>query len=146
MSRILSSMVAAASLALAGAALAADAPQGNPPAQSTTPPATRPMGPGMGPGAHQGMGPGAMGGMHGSQQMQGMMMQHMHGIERLQMSGNVDRDFAEMMIRHHEGAIAMAKVQIEQGKDEAMKKEARRIVSDSEKEIAGLKAALGKLK
>ena len=44
------------------------------------------------------------------------------------------------MIAHHAGAIAMAKVELEMGKDEASKTLARAIIAAQEKEIAEMTA------
>jgi uncharacterized protein (DUF305 family) len=43
-----------------------------------------------------------------------------------------------MMIPHHQGAIDMAKVEIQYGKDPDLRKMAEKMVKDQEKEIADL--------
>ena len=63
-------------------------------------------------------------------------MQEMQGME---MSGDVDKDFATMMIQHHEQAIAMAKVLQAQGKNAELKAMARRMSEQQSKEIDELK-------
>lgn len=68
-----------------------------------------------------------------------MMMKHM-GEKK--MTGNVDKDFAMMMIHHHEAAVKMAKDELSQGKNAALKKMAQKIVQDQTKEIADLKTWL----
>lgn len=55
------------------------------------------------------------------------------------MTGNPDRDFALMMIPHHQGAIDMAKVLLQHGKDSELKKMAQETIPKQEKEIADLK-------
>jgi uncharacterized protein (DUF305 family) len=71
------------------------------------------------------------------QKMHEQMMAH-------PMSGNADRDFAMHMIPHHQGAIDMARVQLEHGTDPELRKMAEKIISDQEKEIAQLKEWLAK--
>ena len=55
-------------------------------------------------------------------------------------TGNADKDFVSMMMPHHQGAIAMAKVEIKYGNDPMLLKMARDIVVAQEKEIAEMKA------
>lgn len=59
-------------------------------------------------------------------------------------SGNPDVDFVRMMIPHHEGAIAMAEVELKYGKDESRKTLAREIIDAQTKEIAEMKEWLTK--
>ena len=51
-------------------------------------------------------------------------------------SGNPDINFAMMMVAHHQGAIDMAQAEIDTGKDPAMIKAAKKIISAQKKEIA----------
>ena len=57
-------------------------------------------------------------------------------------TGNQDRDFARMMIVHHQGAIDMARQQLARGSDPGLKKMAGEIVAAQEREIAELNAYL----
>jgi uncharacterized protein (DUF305 family) len=70
------------------------------------------------------------------------MMKEMHGQ---QMKGNVDYDFASMLKIHHQGAIDMARIELQQGKDETMKKMAQKILTKQTKEVAQLNQLIAKL-
>jgi uncharacterized protein (DUF305 family) len=59
------------------------------------------------------------------------MMSKMHA----HMTGDADKDFAVMMIPHHQGAIDMAKVELEYGKDPELRDLARKIIDAQESEI-----------
>ncbi|WP_199269730.1 DUF305 domain-containing protein [Mucilaginibacter lacusdianchii] len=63
------------------------------------------------------------------------MMKEMHAQ---QMKGNTDLDFAKMLRIHHQGALDMAKVEVEQGKDAVMKNIAQKIIDSQTKEAAQL--------
>ncbi len=60
------------------------------------------------------------------------------------MTGNADRDFAAMMIPHHQGAIDMARAELSHGTDPAMRRLARAIVAAQEREIAVMRAWLAR--
>ena len=59
-------------------------------------------------------------------------------------TGNPDINFAMMMVAHHQGAIDMAQAEIDTGKDPAMIKAAKKIISAQKKEIAQFEAWLKK--
>ena len=56
------------------------------------------------------------------------------------MTGDPDRDFVAGMIAHHAGAIDMAKIQLQYGKDAKLHALAKRIIAAQEKEIAEMTA------
>ena len=55
------------------------------------------------------------------------------------MTGDPDKDFAMMMLPHHQGAIDMAKVELKYGKDPTLRALAEEIIEAQEKEIKDLK-------
>ncbi|MGQ7243102.1 CopM family metallochaperone [Salinicola sp. V024] len=57
-------------------------------------------------------------------------------------SGNPDVDFAQGMLAHHQGAVAMAKVELEYGKDLEMRTLARKIIAAQQAEIEQMQAWL----
>lgn len=59
---------------------------------------------------------------------------HIEMIEAMR-EPNPDIAFAKAMIAHHKGAVHMAKVQLEYGKDETMNKLAQDIINAQETEI-----------
>ena len=77
--------------------------------------------------------------------MMTVSMQRMDkGMEQAPMNGNVDHDFATMMIPHHQGAIEMAKAELSYGKDPVMRRLAQEIIVDQQSEIEAMKLQLGK--
>jgi len=67
------------------------------------------------------------------------MMTDMHQME---MTGNVDNDFAMMMKSHHQAAVDMAQAELESGKDEGLKKMAQNIIDAQKSEINELQSFL----
>ena len=68
----------------------------------------------------------------------------MHAAMAIEFTGNADRDFVLSMIPHHEGAVAMAKIVIEHGKDPEIRALAEAVVKAQDAEIAQMKAWLAK--
>jgi uncharacterized protein (DUF305 family) len=58
-------------------------------------------------------------------------------------SGDVDRDFAAMMIPHHQGAVDMAQAELRYGHNEKLRGIAQQIISEQPQEIVAMRQALG---
>jgi Domain of unknown function (DUF305) len=58
-------------------------------------------------------------------------------------TGDVDADFAAMMIPHHQGAIDMALAELRHGKNEQLRRIAQEIVVEQQQEIIAMRLALG---
>ena len=67
------------------------------------------------------------------------MMEAMH----VSPSGDVDRDFVEMMVPHHQGAIDMAQAMLRYGTSEPLKRLAQEIIITQEQEIFAMRLAIG---
>jgi uncharacterized protein (DUF305 family) len=68
----------------------------------------------------------------------------MHKAMDIEFSGNADVDFAKGMIAHHQGAIDMAKVLLEHGKDAEMRALGEKIIAAQQPEIDQMNAWLAK--
>jgi uncharacterized protein (DUF305 family) len=60
------------------------------------------------------------------------------------MNGNVDHDFASMMIPHHNGAIEMAKAELRYGRDPVMRRMAQEILVEQQSEIDAMNLWMSK--
>jgi hypothetical protein len=58
-------------------------------------------------------------------------------------TGDIDRDFAAIMIPQHQAAIDMAQAELKYGHNEAVRRLAQRIVSQREQEISAMRHAVG---
>ena len=113
------------------------------PAQAQTAPAKAPA-------ASMPMGQMPMGQMHkgaaGSHDMKASMMMGMDGMQKMQMSGDTDKDFAMMMKMHHQQALNMAEMELANGKSPEMMTMAKQIIAAQKKEIAQFDKWLAKQK
>lgn len=70
-------------------------------------------------------------------------MARMHdGMAAAKPTGDPDRDFAAMMIPHHQGAVEMAQIQLRFGRDERLRRLAQGIIVEQRQEIAVMQAIL----
>ena len=60
-------------------------------------------------------------------------------------SGDPDRDFAAMMIPHHQGAVDMARIQLQFGKDPVLRRLAQGIIVEQLQEIDIMKRSMAQL-
>ncbi len=82
------------------------------------------------------MGPSSMAFMEANDRMHQMMM--------LEYTGDADVDFIKGMIPHHQGAVEMAKIVLEHGKDPEVRKLAEGIIAAQEAEIKWMEEWLAK--
>jgi uncharacterized protein (DUF305 family) len=66
-------------------------------------------------------------------------MQKMHEGMDIEYSGDADLDFVKGMIAHHEGAVDMARIELEYGHDPDMRRLAEAIIEAQEREIEFMK-------
>ena len=85
-------------------------------------------------------------GAAGSHDMKASMMMGMDGMQKMTMSGDIDKDFAMMMKMHHQQALNMAEMQLAHGKSPEMKTMAKQIIAAQKKEIAQFDQWLAKQK
>ncbi len=82
----------------------------------------------------------AMDSMSMNSGMQSGMDKMMNDMHQMEMTGNVDNDFAMMMKSHHQAAVDMSQVELDSGQDEDLKKMAEKIISAQKTEINELQA------
>ena len=79
------------------------------------------------------------GGTNSDSTFASQMMQAMDrmdsGMMAAKPTGDPDRDFAAMMIPHHQGAVDMAKVQLIYGRDPVLRRLAQAIIVEQQQEI-----------
>lgn len=72
----------------------------------------------------------------------GAMVKMMVGME-IKPTGDVDHDFVDMMVPHHQGAIDMAQAELRHGHNEQLRRIAQEIIVTQQQEIAAMRLALG---
>jgi len=69
-------------------------------------------------------------------------MTQMKTTMRITPSGDADRDFAAMMVPHHQGAVAMAQAELRYGHNKRLRSLAQEIIVTQHEEIAEMRLAL----
>jgi len=75
---------------------------------------------------------------HDSDRMMDSMHVMMSKMDTMSMTNDPDIDFAAMMRMHHQGAISMANLELQQGKNDSLKRTAQTIIDEQQKEIQDL--------
>jgi uncharacterized protein (DUF305 family) len=94
---------------------------------------------------HAGSAPAPSGEAQTFEQMMGESMSRMDKDMSIAHSGDPDRDFAAMMIPHHQGAIDMAKVELQFGRDPVLRRLAQGIIVEQQQEIEVMRRELRRL-
>lgn len=63
-------------------------------------------------------------------------------MDRVQPTGKPDADFAAMMLPHHQGAIEMAKIELQYGTEPRLRRLAQEIIVTQQSEIELMQLAL----
>jgi uncharacterized protein (DUF305 family) len=75
-------------------------------------------------------------------QMMGAMQRMDAGMMAAKLSDDPDRDFAAMMIPHHQGAVDMAKLELLYGRDPILRRLAQGIIVEQQQEIEVMRRRL----
>ncbi|WP_431217122.1 DUF305 domain-containing protein [Puia sp. P3] len=79
---------------------------------------------------------------HDSNRMMDSMHVMMSKMDTMKMTNDPDIDFAAMMRMHHQGAIGMANLELQQGKNDSLKRTAQKVIDEQQKEIQQLSILL----
>ncbi|HVU96829.1 MAG TPA: DUF305 domain-containing protein [Puia sp.] len=82
---------------------------------------------------------------HDNNRMMDSVHVMMSRMDTTKMTNDPDIDFAAMMRMHHQGAISMANLEIQQGKNDSLKRIAQKTIEEQQKEIQDLSRILAGL-
>ena len=100
--------------------------------------------PALAQGAHQGHGAQPSGASSPAAQAFEAVNAKMHKDMAIAYTGDADRDFLLAMLPHHQGAVDMARVVLQYGKDPKVRELARDIIEEQEEEIAEIRRLLAR--
>jgi uncharacterized protein (DUF305 family) len=72
---------------------------------------------------------------HDSNKMMSLMHQMMNKMDTMPKTNDPEIDFSRMMKIHHQGAIDMANLELQEGKDDSLKRTAKKIMNEQQSEI-----------
>ena len=79
-----------------------------------------------------------------SHELHEVMVESSKKAPAMEMSGDVDKDFAQMMASHHRTGVKMAEIEAKSGKDPELKALAKKIVAAQKEELEVLEKHAGK--
>ena len=82
---------------------------------------------------------------HDSDEMMSVMHQMMSKMDTMQKTNDPEIDFSKMMKMHHQGAIDMANLELQKGKNDSLKKTAQKIINEQQAEIQQFNTILSTL-
>lgn len=82
---------------------------------------------------------------HDQNRMMDTMHVMMSRMEAMPKTNDPEIDFVKMMIMHHQGAISMANVELQDGKNDSLKRTAQKIINEQQAEIQQFNTILATL-
>lgn len=72
---------------------------------------------------------------HDQNKMMAIMHLMMNQMDTMQKTKDPEIDFLRMMVIHHQGAINMSNLELQEGKDDSLKRTAQKIINEQQEEI-----------
>jgi len=82
---------------------------------------------------------------HDANQMMDTMHAMMNRMMAMPKTNDPEIDFVKMMVMHHQGAINMANVELQSGKNDSLKRTAQKIITEQQAEITQFNTILATL-